>query len=342
MAGVPMGGAIRQIHRLFVEGIVAGLADCELLDRFLTSGDEAAFAALVERHGPMVLGTCRAVLRDPDDAEDAFQATFLVLVCKARSIRGRGALGGWLHQVAHRIAIQAATEATRKRKRERCVAPPESTDGQPVERTTIGARSCRGAGATLGQIPAAPVIVPPGGKTTPRRRTSSTAARRPCGEVVRRPRAAPLPTAPSRHRSHDRSTGHDPLPLGTGESPARLGRGDRPGGRAHEFRGGADRRRRDRDDDGRDPGTQVLHSMLLGQCGRARPRSLFWSRSSGSLGSRDLSPGPRRESSSSPASSHLNGPGKHREARKSQRSYYLSRVVSSTRRDVLSAGPPCL
>ena len=133
MAGVPMDGAYRQIHRLFVEGIVAGLADGELLDRFLTSGDEAAFAALVERHGPMVLGTCRAVLRDPDDAEDAFQATFLVLVCKARSIRGRGALGGWLHQVARRIAIQAGTEAARKRKRERFVAPLNLTDGQSAE-----------------------------------------------------------------------------------------------------------------------------------------------------------------------------------------------------------------
>ena len=87
--------------------------------RFLDGRDEAAFTALVGRHGPMVLGTCRAVLRDPDDAEDAFQATFLVLVCKARSIRGRGALGGWLHQVAHRIAIQAGTEAARKRRRER-------------------------------------------------------------------------------------------------------------------------------------------------------------------------------------------------------------------------------
>ena len=66
-----------------------GLPDGQLLERFLARGDEAAFAALVRRHGPMVLGTCRAVLRDPNDAEDAFQATFLVLICKARSIRRR-------------------------------------------------------------------------------------------------------------------------------------------------------------------------------------------------------------------------------------------------------------
>jgi RNA polymerase sigma factor (sigma-70 family) len=119
MAGAPMGGALREIHRLFAEGTVAGLADGQLLDRFLATGDESAFAALVERHGPMVLGTCRAVLRNADEAEDAFQATFLVLVCKVRSIRNREALGGWLHQVAHRIAVQAGISAARKRRRER-------------------------------------------------------------------------------------------------------------------------------------------------------------------------------------------------------------------------------
>ena len=65
MTGSPMGGALRQIHHLFVEGTVAGLPDGQLLERFLARGDEAAFAALVERHGPMVLGICRSVLRDP-------------------------------------------------------------------------------------------------------------------------------------------------------------------------------------------------------------------------------------------------------------------------------------
>ncbi len=93
MAGARMGGALRQIHHLFVEGTVAGLPDDQLLERFLSQGDGAAFAALVERHGPMVLGTCRSVLRHPEDVEDAFQATFLVLVCKAPSIRGQAALG---------------------------------------------------------------------------------------------------------------------------------------------------------------------------------------------------------------------------------------------------------
>ena len=133
MATARMGTALRQIQHLFVEGRLASLPDGELLERFLAGGDEAAFTALVERHGPMVLGTCRAVLRDADAAEDAFQATFLVLVCKARSIRGRGALASWLYQVAHRIAIQAGAEAARRRRRERLVGQFNATDDHRVE-----------------------------------------------------------------------------------------------------------------------------------------------------------------------------------------------------------------
>ena len=78
---------------------------------FSPSADAAAFEVLVARHGPMVLSVCRGVLRDPNDAEDAFQATFLVLVKKGGSIRGRDALGGWLHQVAHRVALRANAAA---------------------------------------------------------------------------------------------------------------------------------------------------------------------------------------------------------------------------------------
>ena len=122
MAGSRMGGAVRRIHHLFAEGTVAGLPDGQLLERFLARGDEAAFAALVERHGPMVLGICRSVLRHPEDAEDAFQATFLVLVCKGRSIRGGETVGGWLRRVAHRIAVRAGADADRRRARERRAA----------------------------------------------------------------------------------------------------------------------------------------------------------------------------------------------------------------------------
>jgi HlyD family secretion protein len=81
----------------------------------------------------MVLGTCQAVLRDAAAAEDAFQATFLVLVCKAPSIRGRGALASWLYQVARRIAIQAGTEAGRTRRRERLAGELRATAGDRAE-----------------------------------------------------------------------------------------------------------------------------------------------------------------------------------------------------------------
>ena len=89
MAIETIGAALRHINRLFSEGTVSGLPDDQLLDQFLSTRDGAAFEALMARHGPMVLGVCRAVLRNPSDAEDAFQATFLVLVKKARTLRGR-------------------------------------------------------------------------------------------------------------------------------------------------------------------------------------------------------------------------------------------------------------
>ncbi len=133
MARAPMGTALRQIQRLFADGILPNLPDGELLERFLSGGDEAAFTALIERHGPMVLGTCRAVLRDANAAEDAFQATFLVLVCKARSIRGRGALAGWLYRVAYRIAIEAGADSARRRKCEQLAAGLRATDGHRVD-----------------------------------------------------------------------------------------------------------------------------------------------------------------------------------------------------------------
>src|SRR4051812_20834889 len=90
------------IQRLFDRGTVAGLPDGQLLERFVGDRDEAAFEALVVRHGPMVLGVCSRVLRDPHAAEDAFQATFLVLARKAGSLWVRGTLDAWLSRVATR------------------------------------------------------------------------------------------------------------------------------------------------------------------------------------------------------------------------------------------------
>jgi RNA polymerase sigma factor (sigma-70 family) len=93
--------------------------DAELLQSFFTAGREAAFAALVHRHGPMVWRLCRAMIQDAQAAEDAFQATFLILVQKATSIRRPELLGNWLYGVAYRVAVRARAHAARRRARER-------------------------------------------------------------------------------------------------------------------------------------------------------------------------------------------------------------------------------
>jgi RNA polymerase sigma factor (sigma-70 family) len=125
MGGVNRGIVFRQIDHLFREGSLVGLADGQLLDRYLTRRDEAAFEALINIHGPMVLGLCRRILRDPSDVEDAFQATFLVLVRKASAIRDRTLLSNWLYGVAFRVATRARTNSLRRRGRETPVASPE-------------------------------------------------------------------------------------------------------------------------------------------------------------------------------------------------------------------------
>ena len=104
------GAILRQVQALLGAGTFSGLSDLQLLERFLERRDEVselAIAVLVERHGPMVLGVCRRILGDPHDAEDAFQATFLVLARKGRSIRVEGSLGRWLFGVATRVATRA-------------------------------------------------------------------------------------------------------------------------------------------------------------------------------------------------------------------------------------------
>jgi HlyD family secretion protein len=114
-----------QLHTLFNVGAIRELTDGQLLERFASDARESAelaFAVLIERHGAMVLRVCQGVLMDPHDTQDAFQATFLVLVQKARALWVRDSLGPWLHQVAYRTAMCARLTAARRRRHERCAA----------------------------------------------------------------------------------------------------------------------------------------------------------------------------------------------------------------------------
>src|SRR5262249_47456597 len=116
----------------------AALTDGELLDRFIAGREEAAFEALVRRHGPMVLSVCRRVLRNEADAEDAFQATFLVLASKAPCVRPRAMVGNWRYGVAHKTALRAKAMRLRRCTKEREAGamprqdPPEEGREEPL------------------------------------------------------------------------------------------------------------------------------------------------------------------------------------------------------------------
>jgi RNA polymerase sigma factor (sigma-70 family) len=104
---------LRHLRTLSEAQASRDLSDGELLGRFRVHGEETAFALLVQRHGPMVLGVCRRLLGDAHAAEDAFQATFLILVRKAASIRKRGSVASWLYGVARRVAVKARLKTAR-------------------------------------------------------------------------------------------------------------------------------------------------------------------------------------------------------------------------------------
>ena len=114
MARVVGADLSRHLVGLFGHGTAVGLGEAQLIGRFVEENDSSAFEAIVERHGPMVWGVCRRWLRDPNDAEDAFQATFLILARRAGSIGRPERLGGWLHGVANKVAVRASREAARR------------------------------------------------------------------------------------------------------------------------------------------------------------------------------------------------------------------------------------
>ncbi len=116
---------IRDIQTLFDGGAIGGWSDGQLLERFVADRNEAVFEVILRRHGPMVWGVCRRILHDHHDAEEAFQATFLVLARKAASVIPRERVGPWLHGVASRTAAKARTTRARRHAREaRYPAPP--------------------------------------------------------------------------------------------------------------------------------------------------------------------------------------------------------------------------
>src|SRR5262249_38958134 len=114
MVDGPFADVLRRLRQV-VSAAPADGTDSHLLGRFVIDRDEDAFAALLLRHGPLVRGVCRQVLRDAHEADDAFQATFLVLARKARSIRQGQCLAAWLYRVAYHIAVQACAGLARRR-----------------------------------------------------------------------------------------------------------------------------------------------------------------------------------------------------------------------------------
>jgi RNA polymerase sigma factor (sigma-70 family) len=121
MATTPMSRVVGHLRKVALLQEADRLTDAQLLESFLLHGEEASFEALVRRHGPMILGVCRRVLHDRHDSEDAFQATFLVLLRKASSIGKRELLVNWLYGVAYRTALKARNATTRRRVKERQV-----------------------------------------------------------------------------------------------------------------------------------------------------------------------------------------------------------------------------
>jgi RNA polymerase sigma factor (sigma-70 family) len=119
MAKEPFTAVLEYLRKICATEELQKLPDGDLLERFLTAREEAAFAVVVHRHGPMVLGVCQRVLGDTHDAEDAFQATFMVLVRRAGSVRREAPLSNWLYGVAQRVALKSWAKMAARRSRQR-------------------------------------------------------------------------------------------------------------------------------------------------------------------------------------------------------------------------------
>jgi RNA polymerase sigma factor (sigma-70 family) len=122
MAASQLTDVVQHLRRYALLRDGGGLSDGQLLECYLQGHEDAAFAALVRRHGPMVWGVCRRIIGSHHDAEDAFQATFLVLVRKAAAVQPRQMVGNWLYGVAYQTALKAKASASKRRTRERQVA----------------------------------------------------------------------------------------------------------------------------------------------------------------------------------------------------------------------------
>jgi RNA polymerase sigma factor (sigma-70 family) len=134
MPRAPFENVVRYLFQACAMQGDCDLADCDLLERFRVNRDESAFTLLVRRHGPIVFGVCRRLLGNSHEAEDAFQATFLVLVRRIGSIRWRKSIAGWLHDVARRVATKAHTRLAARRHREREARPMQIP--QPADQLT--------------------------------------------------------------------------------------------------------------------------------------------------------------------------------------------------------------
>jgi RNA polymerase sigma factor (sigma-70 family) len=162
MGYLAAGSVARQIGALFEGGSAAGLSDRQLLGRFNDRHDdaEAAFAALVARHGPMVLSVCRRLLEDRHLAEDAFQAVFLVLARRAAHIRDPDLLGNWLHGVALRTARCARSRLARRRQAEELGTPMPTVP--PADEVVAARERAEALHAEIERLPAAfrrPVVL---------------------------------------------------------------------------------------------------------------------------------------------------------------------------------------